>query len=655
MKKDITPKDIIFKEEVHENKENRLKPNIDSFGDHSRIVSGSGLERTEDVDGIHEENLETLKQMSEQEILEEKEKFSKMLDPKLLEFLKNRSKQKVSDLDDKPDKSKANAAHKDIEKVAQVDKDLKDYPNMTNVETDKMKWMGELPDVKPDHLSGFTARFGFDGHLLSPDTYIPVTAGLHHHGEDQQHPGYSVQEMMTLIRSSNNRQKQVGLELLESVLCVWWTGELDLCLDQNIVQELVSAGLVHLLRISLDSSEAGVVVAGVRCLVALLCCKEEERLLDWIVDIRQPALAPQDDIDTGDDEEEDVKDGEKKLTDHQLVVQDVVLGLMRMDILDRCHYLLSVEKYSDKVLITGILATMIRLARHSLNISVRMTRHRIMSWMILHHWSHPLCVKLVRVVCSWDQELAGEVLTSLDIGDKLTSQLATGVDNMYDTQLSLECHKLWCVLLVQGLDYGLQIWSQLYPVLVSRLMLLYNSDQVTSTSCVGGWLVTITGVLLDKGMASDLVLVLKNCVTKWLVQLERLEERPGPTFLQLVSVTCSTLAKYYSSHDNVDIQKLEQFRNSVLLKFLKSQFYVKCASDLKSSSCFLSEHKLSSRHPSCLPGVGVILFGGYPHPLLTLESNDILLSGVLSLVNVVSSLTNYSSNPLESTTDFVIE
>ena len=62
--------------------------NVDSFGDQSRIVTGSGLERQEDVGGIHDENLQVLKQMTEQEILEEREKFSKMLDPKVLEFLK---------------------------------------------------------------------------------------------------------------------------------------------------------------------------------------------------------------------------------------------------------------------------------------------------------------------------------------------------------------------------------------------------------------------------------------------------------------------------------------------------------------------------------------------------------------------------------------
>ena len=144
-----------------------------------------------------------------------------------------------------------------------------------------------------------------------------MTAGLHHHGEEQEHPGYSVTEMMTLCGSTNPRQRQVGLELLEAVLTKWWAGELEQCLQQSLVTELVGAGVVQVIRISLDSSETGVVMAGVKCLVSLLCCNEEERLLDWMVDTVQPGLAPI--VDTTDNEDETEQD----MTDHQLVTSGV--------------------------------------------------------------------------------------------------------------------------------------------------------------------------------------------------------------------------------------------------------------------------------------------------------------------------------------------
>merc|ERR1719480_210994 len=99
---------------------------------------------------------------------------------------------------------------------------LSKYPGMSHVESGKLKWTGELPDAASSKLAGFSARFGFDGKLLRPDAEIPVTAGLHHHGEEQERPGYTAEEMMILARSTNNRQRQLGLELLEAVFHVWW-------------------------------------------------------------------------------------------------------------------------------------------------------------------------------------------------------------------------------------------------------------------------------------------------------------------------------------------------------------------------------------------------------------------------------------------------
>ena len=43
-------------------------------------------------------------------------------------------------------------------------------------------------------------RFGFDGSLMAGDREVPVTAGLHHHGEEQERPGYTLEEMIILCR-----------------------------------------------------------------------------------------------------------------------------------------------------------------------------------------------------------------------------------------------------------------------------------------------------------------------------------------------------------------------------------------------------------------------------------------------------------------------
>ena len=108
-------------------------------------------------------------------------------------------------------------------------------------------------------------------------------------------------------------------------------------------------------------------------MVGLLCCREEERLLDWLVDIRQPSLTPVLDLSQGEEEERQVTD----LTDHQLILQDVVLGLLRMDLLDRLHYVLTVLELKEKVMLTGVLGLLIRLARHSEAVCEAVSEHPV--------------------------------------------------------------------------------------------------------------------------------------------------------------------------------------------------------------------------------------------------------------------------------------
>ena len=617
--------------------------NYSSFGESSRMLTGSGLERSEEVASLHEENLQTLKQMTEKEILEEREKLIKSMDPKLLSFLRNK---KTSDVQPCVEESEMPSPVADTESdtVAGVRTGPggENYLGMDRVETEKLQWQGDLPAIKPDQLKGFSARFGFDGGLLAPDSEVPVSAGLHHHGEDQEQPGYTLEEMMILCRSSNPRQRQVGLELVEAVLGRWWTGELDECLEQNLVKEVVGAGLVQVIRLSLDSSEAGLVVAGVRALVSLLCCQEEERLLDWLVDVSQPALAPV--LELGDeDEKRDVTD----LTDHQLVMQDVVLGLMRMDLLARLHYVLTVLQLKEAVMVTGVLGLLVRLARHSEDVARLVSSHPLLTWLAQHHSHHPLYVKLLRLVCGWHRELAGLLVTRLGLEAELCVLVAGPGDSRYTTQLSVESHRLWAVLLSHGL--AASVWSSLHSVIMERLVKLYNTDQINHPSSVAAWLVLAAGLMMDTEaeLVKGLGEILENCLTKWLTQLSDHQEEVSPTFAQLVSVTCKTLCKYYS----VKPDSGQRFADSVLARFLSSRQFRDCTARLTSSSPFLSSRPPTTRHPDCLPGVGVILHGGHPHPLLTPQSPDILLAGVLALASQLT--TTVDTNSVETVSTFL--
>ena len=60
-------------------------------------------------------------------------------------------------------------------------------------------------------------RFDFKGHVIARDIAIPVNVGLHHHGEDFRAPGYSLDELFNLARSSFLQQKVFALKLLARI------------------------------------------------------------------------------------------------------------------------------------------------------------------------------------------------------------------------------------------------------------------------------------------------------------------------------------------------------------------------------------------------------------------------------------------------------
>ncbi|KAJ1908234.1 hypothetical protein LPJ81_000248 [Coemansia sp. IMI 209127] len=63
-------------------------------------------------------------------------------------------------------------------------------------------------------------RFAFDGHIISEETAgeIPTTAGLHHHGDEPEKPGYTIPELLHLSRSTVPMQRVVALGTLKCIV-----------------------------------------------------------------------------------------------------------------------------------------------------------------------------------------------------------------------------------------------------------------------------------------------------------------------------------------------------------------------------------------------------------------------------------------------------
>lgn len=69
-------------------------------------------------------------------------------------------------------------------------------------------------------LPASSIRFDFRGDLLPPRTsrQIPVTKGLHHHGEAAEAAGYTVPELARLARSRFPAQRAVAFQTLGRIL-----------------------------------------------------------------------------------------------------------------------------------------------------------------------------------------------------------------------------------------------------------------------------------------------------------------------------------------------------------------------------------------------------------------------------------------------------
>ncbi|KAK0357350.1 hypothetical protein LTR02_008564 [Friedmanniomyces endolithicus] len=99
----------------------------------------------------------------------------------------------------------------------------------------KLAWMQSSAPATPNNIyhpsaSAFHAadlRFSFTGELLAPRTasLIPVTAGLHHHGDSPEAAGYTVAELAHLSRSTYAAQRCVAFQTLGRFLYRLGKGE----------------------------------------------------------------------------------------------------------------------------------------------------------------------------------------------------------------------------------------------------------------------------------------------------------------------------------------------------------------------------------------------------------------------------------------------
>ncbi|KAL3269976.1 hypothetical protein HHI36_009031 [Cryptolaemus montrouzieri] len=246
------------------------------------LVKGSKILSDADKDEIHLKNIDVLKTMPESEILEEKERLLSTMDPAIISFLKARRREQIPKSSNPSITKQNEAGHNiNIDKLmatAEIldNPDAEKWLNFDLLETHKLAWMKEIEVAKIDKSRAFEARFDFQGWLL-PFTETEINEKnriLYHHGEEPDRPGYTLQELFTLARSSVIQQKTIALNSIANILSLHSTGVYQDILEIPIEQ------LFFLIRFCMDDNTPGPLNASVKAMWHLICNYIDEICLD---------------------------------------------------------------------------------------------------------------------------------------------------------------------------------------------------------------------------------------------------------------------------------------------------------------------------------------------------------------------------------------
>ena len=147
------------------------------LGQASRLLTGEGESKE-----VHAENLERLKEVTEEELLEEQTRLLASMDPAMVAWIRARKAKTNEETEMVAEKISQTAEYNDGEskpatgEVATAEGEVVgSYPGMEVEEGEKLAWTGDLPPLAAaSPLADLSARFGLDGSLLPADLEVPV-------------------------------------------------------------------------------------------------------------------------------------------------------------------------------------------------------------------------------------------------------------------------------------------------------------------------------------------------------------------------------------------------------------------------------------------------------------------------------------------------
>lgn len=252
------------------------------FGPKSHI-----LECT-DAGTIHKENTEYLEKMDENHILAEQKRLLTTMDPSIVKFLKEKRKaahkiQKIesNDIEMVEKKPKLESVASDIDLLK--DENSKKWLHFDVIEPAKLEWMRDLPNNMPELKPGeqYEARFDWKGVLLpfkpTENESTAVSTELYLHGDDAHRPGYTLQELFRLARSTVVQQRVSALKSVGGILSIYNQGYYD------GIFELPISKVFFLLRYAFDDNTPSMLEESAKALSALFYNETDEVILIYFL------------------------------------------------------------------------------------------------------------------------------------------------------------------------------------------------------------------------------------------------------------------------------------------------------------------------------------------------------------------------------------
>lgn len=153
------------------------------------------------------------------------------------------------------------------------DENLQNWLHFDVIETEKMEWMRDMPATLPTLKPGesYEARFDWKGVLL-PFTLKDENPSndLHFHGDDSHRPGYTLQELFRLARSTMPQQRLSALGSVIGILSIYNQGYYDGIL------ELPISKIFFLLRYAFDDNTLAMVEVTSKALSTMFYNQSDE-------------------------------------------------------------------------------------------------------------------------------------------------------------------------------------------------------------------------------------------------------------------------------------------------------------------------------------------------------------------------------------------